>query len=163
MFKSVPYAGGMEGLTANVSVRKSGSACALGKKLHRDEAGAVLIESAFVIPIIIILMLAVLTYATWFMQAHSIQQVTNDAARSSLAGLTDEEREFLVNRSIDASLLDENAISRDDVEVTTETEDGYYTVTLSYNVASHAILRTAFVPLPSDTISRSATVEIPPY
>lgn len=112
---------------------------------------------------IITLMFAVLTYATWFMQAHSIQQVTNDAARSSLAGLTVEERDELVEETIKASLLDANGISADNVKVTTKSSGQYFTVTLTYDVSEHALMKTSLVPLPSKTIARSATVEIPAY
>lgn len=132
-------------------------------RVFADQSGTVLIEAAFAIPLIMALMFAVLTYGTWFMQAHSIQQVTNDAARASLAGMTDEERAKLVTQSVEASLLEDNHIDFDSVKVSTEREDHFYTVTLSYSLEENALFKSSFVPLPSNTIARSATVELPAY
>ena len=152
--------------TATITHKMNGDAGSPPCIFHRfrtNEDGSVLAESAFVIPMLIAMMFAVLTYATWFMQAHSIQQVTNDAARASLAGMTEAERLSLVQDSVEASLLERNGIEYENVAVSTSRDDQFYTVTLRYDVGGNALFKSSFVPLPSVTIARSATVELPTY
>ena len=55
----------------------------LGQAMSRHERGSVLVEAAFALPLMIILLLGILLYGGWLMTAHSLQQAANDAARAA--------------------------------------------------------------------------------
>lgn len=65
-----------------------------------DCAGASAVEFALLAPIYLVLLLGCLAYGIYFGAAHSVQQLTADAARVSVAGLDDAEREELVRRYV---------------------------------------------------------------
>lgn len=128
--------------------------------LRRDMTGAVIVEAAIAIPILITLLLGILTYGAWFMAAHSLQEAANDAARSALAGMNAAERQELVDRSIAQSVIQGGTLAPDLVSVETDIDGTFYKVALSYDVENSAIYQTSFVPLPSGSIRREAMVEL---
>ena len=73
------------------------------RSLLRDPSGSAMVEAAFAVPLMVILLLGILAYGSWFMTAHSLQQAANDAARASVAGLDSAERRMLVEQSVAAS------------------------------------------------------------
>jgi Flp pilus assembly protein TadG len=130
------------------------------RELSCSKRGAVIVEAAIAIPILITLLLGILTYGGWFMAAHSLQEAANDAARSALAGLDAIERQALVDRSLARSVLQAGTLAPDLVSVETETDGSFYKVMLSYDVENSAIFQSSFVPLPSGAIRREAMVEL---
>lgn len=126
----------------------------------RDTGGAVLIEAAFALPVLILILLGVLTYGGWFMAAHSLQEVANDAARASLAGLDAMERRQIVDSTVANSVLQTGTLDPALIKVTTGIQDNFYSVTLSYDVKKAPIFQNSLVPLPGDTINRAAIVPL---
>jgi Flp pilus assembly protein TadG len=130
------------------------------REIRACEAGAVLVEAAIAIPIMIALLLGIVTYASWFMAAHSLQEAANDAARSALAGLNAVERKMLVDRSLERGVLSAGTIAPDLLSVETETDGSFYKVALTYDVEKSGIFQNSFVPLPSGSIRREALIEL---
>lgn len=131
-----------------------------GGTIHRNQQGSVLVETAFALPLLILLLCGMLVYGNWFMAAHSLQQAANDAARVSLAGLSPDERRTLVDRSLASSragfpLPNGRTIGSDIREA-----DGYLTVTLRYDPASAAIFSAIPFPLPATMLERAAVVKV---
>lgn len=128
--------------------------------LGRNREGAVLIEAAVALPMIIMLLLGIVTYGGWFMAAHSLQQAANNAARASVAGLDAQERRELVDRSIEKSVLNSNTLQSKLVDVSTSQQGEFFTVTLTYDVAASALYKVSLVPLPGPEIQRDAVIQL---
>jgi Flp pilus assembly protein TadG len=128
-----------------------------------DQGGAVLIEAAFVIPLLVALLAGVVTYAMYFMAAHSLQSVANEGARASLAGLNSDERDALVDRAIEQSLLQATLVDPEEVAVETSVDGDFFTVRLDYDASANAVFSTSLIPMPGDHIVRSATIELQSY
>src|SRR3546814_1825318 len=60
--------------------------------LKTDRRGAVIVEMALVLPLLVTLLLGLVCYGQYFLIAHSVQQIANDAARATIGGLTSDER-----------------------------------------------------------------------
>jgi Flp pilus assembly protein TadG len=58
----------------------------------RDRAGASALEFAIVLPVFLLIVLGILTYGIYLGSVHSVEQLAADAARASVAGLSDSER-----------------------------------------------------------------------
>lgn len=130
------------------------------RQLARSADGAAVIEAAFILPVVIMLLMGILTYGRWFMAAHSLQQAANDAARAAVSGLDDSDRGKIVDNSIDNSALNEGTLERDLVTVSKARNTTYYTVTLTYDVARSNLGETAMVPLPGGPLVRKSTVKL---
>lgn len=125
------------------------------------EGGSSLIEAAFALPLLIMLLMGILAYGSWFMTAHSLQQAANEAARASVAGLNTTERRSLVDQSVIAARTAFSAPAAQTINVSTLESSGYYTVTLRYNLANAPLYAAIPFPLPRSTLERSAVVRIP--
>ncbi|MBZ9648579.1 pilus assembly protein [Sphingobium sp. 3R8] len=128
--------------------------------LLRHQAGSSLIEAAFALPLLILLLMGILAYGSWFMTAHSLQQAANDAARASVAGLNATERRTLVDQSVVAARAAFPAPAAQTIGVSTGESSGYYTVTLRYSLASAPLFSAMPFPMPGNVLERSAVVRI---
>ncbi|MBY8829591.1 TadE/TadG family type IV pilus assembly protein [Hephaestia mangrovi] len=120
--------------------------------------GATIVEFALVLPILICLLLGVLGYGQYFLLAHSVQQIANDAARATVAGLDKDEREALAKQSVsdDVSALREFADSR----VATQVDEDGDAVAVEVTLDAHGLppFNTPIVPMPAPLIERRAVV-----
>lgn len=130
------------------------------RRLARAQAGSVLVEAAFAMPLLILLLSGIWTYGCWFMTAHSLQQAANDAARASVAGLTTTERRALVDQSVTAARSAFPVPGAQTISVGTGESGGYYTVTLRYNLSNAPVFAAIPVPVPGGVLERSAVVRI---
>ncbi|KLE35891.1 TadE/TadG family type IV pilus assembly protein [Aurantiacibacter luteus] len=135
------------------------------RKLHArllaDETGTALIEAAICIPLVITLMVGAMNYGMWFMAAHSVQQAANEAARASLAAIDEEDREAIVEYTIEEGVLNAGAVRAEFVEWETSLEDNRFTVHVSYDIAHNPLLTSSLVPMPEgEKIIRSASVHL---
>lgn len=124
------------------------------------DAGSVLVEAAFALPLMVALLLGILIYGSWFMTAHSLQQAANDAARSAVAGLNTSERRMLVDQSLAASRAAFPAPAAQTIAVGTSENGGYYRVTLRYDLSRAPIFSTTPIPIMATTLERSAVVRM---
>ena len=122
--------------------------------------GSTLMEAAFALPVLAMLLMGIVIYGSWFMTAHSLQQAANDAARAAVAGLDTAERRALVEQSITASRAAFPAPAAQAIGVGTGESGGSYTVTLSYDLANAPIFAATPIPIPASTLRRSAVVRI---
>ena len=128
--------------------------------LLRHQDGSALIEAAFALPLLILLLLGILGYGSWFMTAHSLQQAANDAARAAVAGLNATERRTLVDQSIIAARAAFPLPGAQTIGVSTTESSGYYTVTLRYNLSSAPLFAAIPLPMPGTVLERTAVVRI---
>ncbi|MEC3911175.1 TadE/TadG family type IV pilus assembly protein [Sphingobium sp. CR2-8] len=129
-------------------------------RLLRHQAGSSLIEAAFALPVLILLLMGMLAYGSWFMTAHSLQQAANDAARASVGGLNGAERRTLVDQSLVAARSAFPVPGAQTIAISAVENNGYYTVTLRYNLSNAPLFAAIPFPLPRGTLERSAVVRM---
>lgn len=126
-----------------------------------DRAGSAAVEFAIVGPILFLLMTGIFTYGGYFLTAHTIQQLANDAARASIAGLDDEERLTLAREAMQSGIANQSfmrgALSRIDL-----THQGSsISVAVTYDASEDVYWAfQSFIPAPPSTISRNATIRL---
>jgi Flp pilus assembly protein TadG len=121
-----------------------------------DRRGAAVVEFALVLPLLAYLLFGILSYGQYFMLAHSLQQLANDAARATVAGLNGTERSTLAQQAVAAELPALTDLNSSRVSASTTEASGYVTVTLRYDASYIAIFRTGLIPMPGTMIERHA-------
>jgi Flp pilus assembly protein TadG len=130
------------------------------RRLRDCRRGVAIIEFAFVLPIITTMLFGILVYGNYFFLAHSIQQLANDAARSSIAGLTDDERTDLATETAMVEAAAASAIDADRLAVDVVDHDDFVTVRVTYDASDSSIFRIGLLPMPDPVISRTAAVRM---
>jgi Flp pilus assembly protein TadG len=123
-----------------------------------DNRAAALVEFAIVLPLLICLLFGILGYGQYFLLAHSVQQIANDAARATVGGLNPDERATLAKSSVadDVTALGEFKAAR----INTAIAETGETVAVNVTLDAHGmgLFRTALVPMPDPRIERRAVV-----
>lgn len=133
-------------------------------KNPKSESGSAAAEFAIIAPVFLFMIVGMIAYGIYFGAAHSVQHAAAEAARASVAGLNDRERQELAMRSITSSLTGHGLLRLENVEVESLTDPALgdvFTVTVSYDAAHLPIWELGLpVPLPSSTIRRSAAIRV---
>lgn len=133
------------------------------KEFARNRLGAAAVEFAMVLPVFLVIALGILAYGIYFGASHSTSQLAADAARSSVAGLTDEERATIAKQHVAANAPNYPLLkaSKIIVEAGPLPEDAtQFRVSVRYAADQLPIWGFAsFLPLPSRTIVSVATVK----
>jgi Flp pilus assembly protein TadG len=130
-------------------------------RLASDQNGAAAVEFAFIAPVFMLMLFGMIAYAIYFGAAHSVQQLTADAARTAVAGLDQAERsmivaEFVASNTANYSFLDLERISFESGEA-----DGQFKVTVRYDAANLPIWNIfPAVIMPASTIRRESNIRI---
>lgn len=133
---------------------------ALVCRLPADQRGAVLVETAICLPIVITMLLGMLTYGQYFMAAHSVQQAANEASRAAIAAINEADRSRIVDESIMKSVAGGGVYDQSLVSVQKSSQAPYYTVTVTYDIAKTGLPAASIIPLPAGQIVRSSTVKL---
>lgn len=123
-----------------------------------DRRGAAIVEFAILLPVLILIMLGMLSYGQYFLLAHSIQQLANDAARATVAGMTPAERLTIAGATVtrEKASLPEAASANITTAVDEATER--VTVRVRLDATNTPLFRNTIVPLPDAVIERRAVV-----
>ena len=123
-----------------------------------DTRGATIVEFALVLPLLLCLLLGVLGYGQYFLLAHSMQQIANDAARATISGLDADERTTLARHSVseDIAALGQFAATR----VATQVDEQGDAVIVDVTLDAHGMapFTTPIVPMPQPVIERRTVV-----
>ena len=131
---------------------------------RRDQSGAVALEFAFLAPILIFILMGIVGYGGYFWMSHSVQQMANDAARAAIPGLNAAERASLARATVARSAGDYAQLTASKVSTQVIDANGRLTVRVSYDAAqSFAFVARGLAPMPSDQISRQASVQLGGY
>ncbi|ODU20269.1 MAG: hypothetical protein ABS87_11515 [Sphingomonas sp. SCN 67-18] len=130
------------------------------RRLAACRRGASIVEFAFVLPILATMLFGVLMYGNYFFLAHNVQQLANDAARSSIAGLTSKERADLANETVMVEASNGLPIDIARLQIALTDHDQFVTVRVSYDASDSSIFRVGLLPLPDPVISRTAAVRM---
>lgn len=124
--------------------------------LVRDRRGAVLIEFALVLPMLLTLVAGMLCYGQYIWLAHSVQAAANDAARAIVAGVTPAERRTLAQAAVANGLTGVAEVTTDKVTLVVDELGSRATVRLRVDARALTLLSTGMVPLPEPVIERRA-------
>ncbi len=111
------------------------------------------------LPLFLVLVFGIVVFGAYFTMVHGVQQLAAEAARSSVAGLSEAERVSLAESYITANagsypLLQPARLS---VSAATSGSD-VFVVTVNYDASGNFLLTLPLVPSPPTTIVRSAAI-----
>lgn len=124
--------------------------------LRLDRRGATLVEFALLLPLLACLLVGIMSYGLYFLVAHSVQQLANDAARATVAGLSPAERVTLASQSVTSELTTLRSLGSGRATTQVHEANGIVTVTVTYDASNIDLLRNSLVPMPSAVIVRDA-------
>jgi len=130
-------------------------------RFFRCRRGATAVEFAMMLPLFLTLVFGIVVFGSYLTMVHGVQQLAAEAARSSVAGMTNTERNSLATTYVTLNaptypLLVANKLT---VNAAPSTADpNVYVVTVNYNASGSFIFTLPFVPSPSTTIVRSAAI-----
>lgn len=117
-----------------------------------------MVEFAIILPILLLLLFGILTYGTYYYTAHTVQQLANDGARSTLAGMTATERKTLAKDAVLQAAT--GAINVDRLAIDTTDNDPFVRVSVRYDASDSPLFKINVVPLPDPVIRRTAAVRM---
>jgi len=130
------------------------------KRLLVQRSGTAAIEFVIVLPVFVLLTAGILGFGVYFGTAHSVQQLSADAARASVAGLTAEERLSLAKQHVASSADNYPLLRADRLIVTGSDTSGRFALTVGYDASHTGIWELeGLVPLPSSLIERHAVIK----
>ncbi len=133
----------------------------LGKFLAARD-GAIAVEFAMIAPVFLMILFGIIMYGSYLSVVHGVGQLAAEAARSSVAGLNENERSTLANSYITGNVNSYPLIdpARLTVNAATSVSDAnVFVVTVNYDASGMFIYSLpTFVPAPSSTIVRSAAI-----
>lgn len=128
--------------------------------LRACDRGAVVIETALVLPIIIMMVFGIISYGSWFMVAHGVQQAANDGARAAVAGLNDTDRRTIATDAVNNAILSAPSVDRQFVTTEVARSGVYYTVTVVYAPTNPAWVTNGLLPISTGPIRRQSTIKL---
>lgn len=138
-----------------------------GRRFIHNASGVAAVEFALVAPVFLMMLLGILYYGIYFGAVSSVQELTADAARASVAGINQAERQAIIANYVKDSSADYLLLRHSTIDVEAAAFPGdptRYTVTLSTDASSLPLQSGLnLFPLPSKTITRTAVVRIGGY
>src|ERR1700683_1782422 len=130
-------------------------------KLFSCRRGVAAVEFAMLLPLFLMLVFGIVVFGSYLAMVHGVQQLAAEAARSSVAGMSDSERSSIATSYVAASAASSPLLFPANVSVnaaTSVSDPNVFVVTVSYNAAGMFIYSLPFVPSPPSTIVRSAAI-----
>lgn len=128
------------------------------EQLRRNQRGASVVEFALLAPIFVTLLFGMLGYGQYFYLSHSVQQIANNAARATIAGLTTAERTSIATDAVGREGQAHGSLVAARLATAVADTSGYTTVVVRYDASNIALLRTGLLPIPGAMIERRALV-----
>jgi Flp pilus assembly protein TadG len=129
------------------------------EQLRRNQRGVSVVEFALLAPIFISLLFGMLAYGQYFYLSHSVQQIANNAARATIAGLNDTERRSIATDAVAQEGQAQGSLIAARLAVpTVYDKNGYTTVIVRYDASNIALLRSGLLPTPGTMIERRALI-----
>jgi len=125
--------------------------------------GAAAVEFALIFPVALIFLLGLLAYGLYLGAAHSVQQLAADAARASVAGLSDAERASIALAHVSNSAGGYPLLRADRLTVEAaplDADPGAFEVSVAFDSEDLPIWAfSGLVPLPPKVIERHAIIK----
>ena len=133
---------------------------------HADRAdqGSAAIEFALLSPVLIFMMMCIVSYSGYFLLAHTVQQLANEAARAAVAGMNDAERRSLATACLGSELPSYGFLNPASAQLNITDQAALLTVQVSYDASANPLWSLhGLVPMPSPIIVRTAAVQLGGY
>lgn len=104
-----------------------------------SRGGSAAVEFALIVPVLLLLFAGITMFGICLGAAHNLRQIAAEAARASVAGVTDAERASLAQSTVDRSLSTGAMFKRGSVAVQVGSDPldaTVYTVSLSFDATS---------------------------
>lgn len=129
-----------------------------------DSTGSMAVEFALLCPVLVVLLMGIVSYGSWLWLAQSMQGIASEAARASIAGVSDAEREALARAEVAVHTPGLFQVAPSDVVVEVDTDATQLTVRLSYDSTRHPLMHAAtLLPRPPQTVQAVAVVRTGGY
>lgn len=133
------------------------------RKLNSDVSGASAVEFAVVMPVLLLFLLGILAYGLYVGTTHSVAQLAADAARASVAGLTDAERSEIAHAVVKNTAGNYPLLEPARVTMTAapaESDATEFKVIVTYDASGLPVWTLGdLLPLPSKSIVRTAVIK----
>ena len=127
--------------------------------LLRCRRGASAVEFAMLLPLFLALVFGIVVFGAYLTMVHGVQQLAAEAARSSVAGLSETERVSLAENYVAANVAAYPLLEPDRLTVSAATSGSdVFVVTVNYDASGSFIYALPFVPAPPSAIARSAAI-----
>jgi Flp pilus assembly protein TadG len=123
--------------------------------------GVSAVEFALLVPLFVTIVFGIVVFGSYLTMVHDVQQLAAEAARSSIAGVTDTERNGLATNYVSANAQIYPLLTPNKLTVSaapSPSNANVYVVTVNYDASSSFIYSLPFVPSPPSTIARSAAI-----
>jgi Flp pilus assembly protein TadG len=113
------------------------------------------------LPLFLAMIFGIVVFGSYLMMVHGVQQLAAEAARSSIAGLTDSERNSLATNYVVTNATTYPLMSANHLTVNaavSPADANVFVVTVNYDASGMFIYSLPFVPSPPSTIIRSAAI-----
>ena len=128
-------------------------------RLSVNSQGSVAVEFAFVAPVLLLLTFGIFCFGLIFATYNGVQQLAAEGARATVAGISASERDQLARAYITNNVGAYGVLDPSKITVTTNAQPNAFQVSVAYDLSSLPIFQFAWlVPLPSPTVTRSASV-----
>jgi Flp pilus assembly protein TadG len=130
-------------------------------KLIFCRRGVAAVEFAMLLPMFLALVFGIVVFGSYLTMVHGVQQLAAEAARSSVAGMSDQERSSIASSYVTANVGTYPLIVASNISVnaaTSRADPNVFVVTVSYDASGMFIYSLPFVPAPPSTIVRSAAI-----
>lgn len=124
-----------------------------------DSRGAAIVEFALLAPVLIAILLGILGYGQYFLLAHSAQQLANDSARATIAGMNAAERATLANATMARELARLPEIRPGTASLSVDEAPPMVTVRVRVDASGIALFGVKLLPMPDPLIERSAVIQ----
>ncbi len=135
----------------------------IAAQIYKQNVASSAVEFALVAPCFLLLIFGLSIYASIYVTLNGIQQLAAEAARASVAGLNDTERNQLAQAYISNNTGAYPFLNAQKLTVTagtTGTTSPTYQVSLAYDMSGSFIYTfTSMFPLPPPQIVRSAAIQ----
>jgi Flp pilus assembly protein TadG len=117
------------------------------------------VEFAMLLPLFLVLVFGIVVFGAYLTMVHGVQQLAAEAARSSVAGLSEVERVSLAENYVTTNAGSYPLLQPGHLTVNAATSGSdVFVVTVNYDASDNVIYTLPFVPAPPSTIIRSAAI-----
>ncbi len=123
--------------------------------------GSSAVEFAMLLPVFLTIVFGIVVFGSYLAVIHGVQQLAAEAARSSVAGMTETERSslastYVTNNAATYPLIDPTKLTT--AAATSSSNANVFVVTVNYDASTMFIYTLPFVPKPATLIRRSASI-----
>lgn len=132
-------------------------------RISRDDKATTAIEFALIAPVLLLLLFGIIGYGYVFGVYHGVQQIASEAARASVAGLDDRERERIAKDFVTANVPAYAFLDPAKIRVTTAASSAptsTFQVAVSYDFSDTIFHQLgSLIALPHPVVERRAVIQ----